>query len=64
MGVCKRLNILTAYSRFLVVILGFLQKTIAEDYLEGAIDGDEYLKQIINGERKYSIIKQTSLYSL
>lgn len=54
---CKRLNILTAYSCFLVIILGPLQNTVAEDYLEGAIDGDEYLKQIIDGDRKYSIIR-------
>lgn len=68
MGVRNRLNVLfeyTAYSRFLVVILGLLQNTIAtaiaEDYLEGAIDGDEYLKKIINGESKYSIIKKNIL---
>lgn len=59
----KRLNILTAYSSFLVIILGLLQSTIAADYLEGAIDGDEYLRQIIDGDRKYSIIKQSSYYS-
>lgn len=64
MGEFKRLNILTVYSRFFLVILGLLQNTIAEDYLEGAIDGEEYLKQIINGDRKYSIIQQASINSL
>lgn len=62
MRVSNRSNVhITAYSRFLVVILGLLQNTIAEDYLKQAIDGDVYIKErkFIDGLSKYTITKKT-----
>lgn len=59
---CKCLIKLTYYSYFLVVILGLSQNKIAEDYLADGIDGDEYLKKIINGDSKYTIIKHGTKY--
>lgn len=64
MGDFKYLIKLAYYSCFLVVILGLSQNKIAEDYLADAIDGDEYLKKIINGDSKYSFIKHGTKYSL
>lgn len=57
MRVCNLLNIPTTAYSLLVVILGLLRSTIAQDYLKGAIDGHDYIKggKFHDGVSKYSI---------